>query len=216
MSPCTVPILGRLAWIDVILLGWFTLVAVSVAYVAWGAFQRLPEPGVIKWAWVLTTLYLGPVGAVFYVLADEDRGRGSTGALWPPVETGAGVDPALCGRGRHRRHRRRDDHRAARPPMWFDMTSRVRLGLAFGLFIFQALFMKNIMGGSYVGALRGSFLPRVDLDERHDGGHVPVMTTFMMGRDMRAMDLTSRSTGASCRWPSASASSLPIRSTGGW
>jgi hypothetical protein len=64
--------LGRLAWIDVILLGWFLLVFISVSYVAWDAFRKLPEPGVIKWAWVLTTLYLGPVGAAFYILADKE------------------------------------------------------------------------------------------------------------------------------------------------
>ena len=33
--------------------------------------------------------------------------------------------------------------------MWFDMTAEYVLGFAFGLFIFQALFMKDIMGGSY-------------------------------------------------------------------
>ena len=72
MSPYMLPLLGRLAWIDVLLLGWFLLVLISVSYVAWDAFRKLPEPGVIKWAWVLTTLYLGPVGAAFYVLADKE------------------------------------------------------------------------------------------------------------------------------------------------
>ena len=32
----------------------------------------LPEPGVIKVAWVLTTFYLGPIGAAFYILADKE------------------------------------------------------------------------------------------------------------------------------------------------
>ena len=80
MSPYMLPLLGRLAWIDVILLCWFVLVLISVSYVAWDAFNNLPEPGVIKWAWVLTTLYLGPFGAAFYILADKEPRPGSTSA----------------------------------------------------------------------------------------------------------------------------------------
>ncbi len=34
MSPYSVPIFGPLAWIDVVLLGWFALTVVSVAYIA--------------------------------------------------------------------------------------------------------------------------------------------------------------------------------------
>ena len=44
MSPYTLPILGRLAWIDVVLLGWFLLVFISVVFVAQDAFTHLPEP----------------------------------------------------------------------------------------------------------------------------------------------------------------------------
>jgi hypothetical protein len=39
----TLPILGPLAWIDVILLGWFALTAGSVVYVAWDAFTTIPR-----------------------------------------------------------------------------------------------------------------------------------------------------------------------------
>jgi len=49
VSPYALPVLGRLAWIDIILLGWFLLVLISVVFVAWDAFTQLPEPGVIKW-----------------------------------------------------------------------------------------------------------------------------------------------------------------------
>ena len=63
MSPYTLPISGRLAWIDVVLLGWFSC-AVSVLYVAHDASRICRRPTVIKWAWVLTTLYLGPVAAL--------------------------------------------------------------------------------------------------------------------------------------------------------
>ena len=55
MSPYSVPIFGPLAWIDVVLLGWFALTAASVVWIAWDVFTKTPENTVIKWAWVLTS-----------------------------------------------------------------------------------------------------------------------------------------------------------------
>lgn len=45
---------------------WFALTALSVAYVAWDLFTRTPEMKVMKWGWVLVTLYTGPVGLLVY------------------------------------------------------------------------------------------------------------------------------------------------------
>ena len=61
MSPFTLPVLGPLAWIDVVLLVWFVLTFLSVAYAAWDCFFNNPEMTVMKWGWVLVTLYLGPI-----------------------------------------------------------------------------------------------------------------------------------------------------------
>jgi len=189
MSPYAVPVLGRLAWIDVILLGWFLLVLLSVAYVAWDAFRHLPEPGVIKWAWVLTTLYLGPVGAAFYVLADKEPRPGEherfVAPMWKQAlgstlhcvagdATGVIIAATITG--------------LLGLPMWFDMTAEYVLGFAFGLFIFQSLFMKGIMGVTYGTALKQSFLPEWVSMNAMMAGMFPVMVMFMMGRDMRAMD----------------------------
>ena len=38
MSPFTLPVLGPLPWIDVILIVWLALTAVSTIYVAWDNF----------------------------------------------------------------------------------------------------------------------------------------------------------------------------------
>jgi hypothetical protein len=73
-------------------------------------------------------------------------------------------------------------------PMWFDMTAEYLLGFAFGFFIFQALFMKDMFGGSYLTALRRSFLPEWLSMNTMMAGMFPTMVFFMMGRDMRAMD----------------------------
>jgi hypothetical protein len=72
--------------------------------------------------------------------------------------------------------------------MWFDMPAEYVFGFAFGLFIFQSLFMKDIMGVSYGTALKQSFLPEWVSMNAMMAGMFPVMVTLMMGRDMRAMD----------------------------
>lgn len=61
-------------------------------------------------------------------------------------------------------------------------------GFAFGLFIFQALFMRNMMGGTYGKALRSSFLPEWLSMNMMMAGMAPTMVLLMMGRDMRAME----------------------------
>ena len=76
MSPYSAPLFGPLAWIDVVLLGWFALTIVSVAVIAWDVFTKTPENRVIKWAWVLTSLYMGPVALALYVLADKEPRSG--------------------------------------------------------------------------------------------------------------------------------------------
>ena len=48
---------------DTVLIAWFVLAVLSAAYVAFDAFTRNPELTVMKWGWVLVTLYIGPVGA---------------------------------------------------------------------------------------------------------------------------------------------------------
>jgi hypothetical protein len=189
MSPYAIPIFGRLAWIDVVLLGWFLLVAIAVVYVARDAFGKLPEPGVIKWAWVLTTLYLGPIGAALYILADKEPRPGEherfVAPLWKQAfgstlhcvagdATGVIIAATVTG--------------LLGLPMWFDMTAEYVLGFIFGLFIFQALFMKDIMGLTYKEALKQSFMPEWLSMNAMMAGMFPVMVAIMMGRDMRAMD----------------------------
>ncbi len=189
MSPYALPLLGRLAWIDIIILGWFVLVLASVSYVAEDAFRKLPEPGVIKWAWVLTTLYLGPVGAAFYILTDKEPRPGEherfVAPMWKQAlgstlhcvagdATGVIIAATITG--------------LLGLPMWVDMSVEYIFGFAFGLFIFQALFMKDVMGASYTTALRQTVLPEWLSMNAMMAGMFPTMVALMMGRDMRAMD----------------------------
>ena len=59
-------------WLDPLLVGWFVLTGLSVAYIAWDAFTRNPELKVMKWGWLLVTLYGGPVMAAAYVLSCQE------------------------------------------------------------------------------------------------------------------------------------------------
>ncbi|MBY0524733.1 MAG: DUF4396 domain-containing protein [Gemmataceae bacterium] len=191
MSPFALPILGPLAWIDVVLVGWFALTLLSAAYVAWDCFTNNPELAVMKWGWVLVTLYMGPLAFILYVLACKEAAPGTheefVRPLWKQAlgstihclagdATGiivAATATALLGL-----------------PMWLDFIVEYVVGFAFGLFLFQALFMKDMMGGSYTKALRHSFLPEWLSMNMVMAGMYPAMVLLMMGRDMRAMEPT--------------------------
>ena len=193
MTTFSLPLLGPLAWIDVVVLGWIVITLVSAAYVAWDAFSNNPELRIMKWAWVLVTLYTGVLGAVLYVLSCKEprpgtherfisplwkQGIGSTIHCVAGDATGivfAATVTALIGF-----------------PMWLDIITEYTLGFLFGLLIFQALFMKDMMGGSYREALRKSLVPEWLSMNMVMAGMIPAMVLLMMGgRDMRAMEPTS-------------------------
>lgn len=182
---------GPLPWIDLMLLLWFALTALSVAYVAWDAFTKNPEMTVMKWGWVLVTLYLGPVGYFLYVLSCQEPYPGSHEEFIRPLwkqglgsaihcvagdATGVIVAATITG--------------LLGLPMWLDMIVEYIAGFAFGLFIFQALFMKEMMGGSYLKAIRHSLMPEWVSMNFMMAGMFFVMVRLMMGRDMRAMEPT--------------------------
>lgn len=174
--------------IDIVVYAWLVMAILSAAYVAWDQFRGNPEPAVMKWGFVLVTLYMGPIGLLLYVLADKEprpgtherfvkplwkQGVGSTVHCVAGDATGiiiAAVAVALIGL-----------------PMWQDLVVEYVAGFALGLFIFQALFMRRMMGGGYWQNVRSSFLPELLSMNMMMAGMAPVMSFLMMGRDMRAM-----------------------------
>ena len=48
--------------IDYALLVWFVLAGLSTPYVGRDQFRNNPEPAVMKWGFILVTLYMGPLG----------------------------------------------------------------------------------------------------------------------------------------------------------
>jgi hypothetical protein len=179
------------AAIDTILWIWFALTAASVAYVAWDLFTSTPEMKVMKWGWILVTLYTGIVGLAVYWLSCREPAPGShekfVAPLWKQSvgstihclagdATGIIVAAAITS--------------LMGLPMWFDSLVEYVAGFAFGLLIFQALFMKDMLGGSYWDAVKGTILAEWLSMNAVMAGMIPVMLVLMT-RDMTAMEPTS-------------------------
>jgi Domain of unknown function (DUF4396) len=138
---------------------WFASVLVSTVYVAFDAFTRNPELTVMKWGWVLVTLYIGPIGAAIYVLSCKEPSPGTheqfVAPLWKQSlgstihcvagdATGIVVAAVIT--------------TSAGLPMWGDTIVEYAAGFGFGLLVFQALFMRDMLGGSYIGAVKSTVL----------------------------------------------------------
>ncbi|MEP6549562.1 MAG: hypothetical protein ABJB95_00190 [Gemmatimonadales bacterium] len=57
--------------IDFVVWAWLIIAILSAVYVAYDQFRYNPEATVMKWGFVLVTLYMGPVGLLLYVMAEE-------------------------------------------------------------------------------------------------------------------------------------------------
>ena len=177
--------------IDYFLVVWFCLAAASTVYVGVDQNRNNPEPVVMKWGFILVTLYMGPLGLLLYVMADKEprpgehedfikplwrQGVGSTIHCVAGDATGIILAAAITA--------------SLGLPMWIDLIVEYLAGFAFGLFIFQSLFMKDMMGGTYWENVRRSFLPEFISMNLMMAAMAPVMCFLMMGRDMRAMEPT--------------------------
>jgi uncharacterized protein DUF4396 len=135
---------------DAIWTTWIILSILSAGYVAYDAFTRNPELTVMKWGWVLVTLYIGPIGAALYVLSCKEPSPGTHEEFVAPLWKQSLGSTIHCVAG---------DATgiivasvvttAAGLPMWGDTIVEYVFGFAFGLLIFQALFMRDMLGGSY-------------------------------------------------------------------
>ncbi|WP_435271416.1 DUF4396 domain-containing protein [Streptomyces sp. 1222.5] len=142
---------------DVLMYAWFVLAALSTAYVAFDAFTKNPELTVMKWGWVLVTLYIGPIGAALYVLSCKEPRPGAHERFVTPLWKQAFGSTIHCVAG---------DATGIMMaavvasvlgiPPWADSLLEYVVGFGFGLLIFQALFMRDMLGGSYLRAARST------------------------------------------------------------
>jgi hypothetical protein len=185
MTDLSLPFFGPLAWIDAILLVWFVLTALSLIYVAWDAVTNNPEMTVMKWGWILVTLYLESICLFLYIMSCKEPAPGIHEEFIHPLwkqALGSGIHcvagdatgiivaatiTALLGL-----------------PMWIDLIVEYVGGFAFGLLIFQSLFMRDMMGGSYRKAVGRSLYPEWVSMNFMMAGMFPTMALLMMGRDV--------------------------------
>jgi len=137
---------------------WFLLAAASLLFVAID-IRTTPESPVMKWGFVLLTAYTGVIGAFLYVLGCREplpglheqyvatRWRQTLGSTMHCV-AGDGVG-ILAGAVLA-------SHFGIVGPA--EMILEYVLGFAFGWTIFQALFMRDMAGGSYGRALKSTFM----------------------------------------------------------
>ncbi|MFD0986570.1 DUF4396 domain-containing protein [Methyloligella solikamskensis] len=166
--------------IDGVMLLWFILTALSVVFVAID-IRTTPEKPVMKWAFVLFTVYSGPFGAFLYVLGCREPLPGLhekyVAARWRQAlgstmhcAAGDGIGilvGAVIGA-------------LVALPMAADMVLEYMLGFAFGWTIFQALFMGG-MFGSYWQAMKGTFTSELLSMNCLMGGMFPVSALAFAG-----------------------------------
>lgn len=174
--------------IDYFLVAWFALALASTAYVAYDQFTGNPEVSVMKWGFVLITLYMGPIGLLLYVMTDKEPRPGEHETFIQPLwKQSIGSTIHCCAGDATGIILAAAITASFGLPMWVDLIVEYVAGFTFGLFIFQALFMRKMMGGSYVDNVKRMFLPELLSMSAMMAGMAPVMSLLMMGRDMRAM-----------------------------
>jgi hypothetical protein len=176
--------------LDGVMLLWFIEVALAAAWVAID-IQWTPEAPVMKWGFVIVTLYTGPLGALLYAVSCREPLPGTHEAFvavkWRQVVgstmhcvAGDGIGILLAA----------TVTALLKLPMGLDLIAEYLAGFLFGWTIFQALFMKGLMGGSYRQSLRATFLPEMLSMNGVMAGMTAVMVPWMT-RDPQAMEPTS-------------------------
>ena len=147
--------------LDGVMLLWFVLAAASVLFVAID-IRATPESPVLKWGFVLVTAYTGVVGAFLYVLGCREplpglherylaaRWRQALGSTMHCVAgDGVGIlTGAVVARLLHLSG-------------ITEVILEYILGFGFGWTVFQALFMRDMAGGSYPRSLKMTFAPEL-------------------------------------------------------
>jgi hypothetical protein len=161
-----------------VMLLWFLLTAAALIFVAVD-IRSTPESPVLKWGFILLTAYTGVVGAFLYVLGCREplpgpheryvsaRWRQTLGSTMHCV-AGDGVG-ILAG--------------AVLAPLLgltglAEIALEYVLGFGFGWTIFQALFMRDMAGGSYRRALTETFIPELLSMNLLMAGMVPTVMTL--------------------------------------
>jgi hypothetical protein len=163
-----------------VILLWFVLTAGAVAFVVWDSVTNTPTSWVQQLAWILVTIYTGPIGAFVYLLACRSPGRGLhdvfTRALWKQGvnsemhclagdATGIVIAAAIVP--------------AFRLPNGIDLVIEYASAFVVGLFVFQALMMVGMYGGNYLLAVRKTLFAETVSMNTVMVGMIPAMVILM-------------------------------------
>lgn len=159
-----------------VLLLWFILTAASLVLVIYDLEKNTPAMGVMKLAWGLIVLYTGPVGLFIYFLSCRQPMPGthdayiaahwkqSVGSLMHCVAgdaTGIILGAIVT------------FHLGL--PNGLDIIIEYIAAFIVGLFVFQALFMRSMFGGSYFTAVKKTFFSETVSMNFVMVGMIPVM-----------------------------------------
>ncbi len=136
---------------------WFVQAILFAAFVAVDS-RWTPESPVLKWGFIIVTLYSGPIGLVLWLLACREPLPGLheryVAARWRQVVgstmhcvAGDGIGILAAAVVASLLHL----------PGPVEAAFEYAAGFLFGWMIFQALFMRDMMGGSYGKALAATF-----------------------------------------------------------
>ncbi len=165
--------------INGILIFWFVLTGLSLAYITYDLIKVTPEAPVMKVGWWLVTLYSGPIGLFFYLLSCKEPMPGTHEAFIAPLWKQSLGSMVHCLAG---------DVTGIiiaafiiaffEISMGWEITIEYFAGFLFGLLIFQSLFMRGMMGGSYFKALKISFYPELVSMNMIMTGMIPTMVIW--------------------------------------
>jgi hypothetical protein len=144
--------------LDGVMLLWFILTALSVLFVAID-IRNTPESPVLKWGFVLLTAYTGVIGAFLYVLGCREPLPGTheqyVSSQWR--QTLGSTMHCVAGDGVGILAGAVLSHIFGLVGL-AEIALEYVLGFAFGWAVFQALFMRDMFGGSYIRSLKGTFI----------------------------------------------------------
>src|SRR5262245_3798866 len=152
----------------------------AVAFVVWDSVTNTPTSWVQQLAWILVTIYTGPIGAFVYLLACRSPGRGLhdvfTRARWKQgvnsemhclagdatgIVIAAAIVPAFA------------------LPNGIDLVIEYIAAFVVGLFVFQALMMVGMYDGNYLLAVRKTVFAETVSMNTVMVGMIPAMVVLM-------------------------------------
>ena len=158
---------------------WTVLTVLSFIFVVYDLIKNTPEAAVMKVGWALVVFYTGPVGLFFYFMTCREplprthekfidslwkQAMGSEVHCLAGDATGIIIMAIILS--------------FYEIPRGVEIFLEYVAGFVSGFLIFQAFFMKKMMGGTYIKALKNSFYPEWLSMNMIMAGMIPVMVIW--------------------------------------